>query len=269
MRVASLHIYPIKGCHRLDRDSVSVLPWGVAGDRRWLIVDEFGDAVTQRENVALTRIFPKPIEGGLLLSAPGCSDLKVAEPTFGPRLAVSVFSFSGVAAAGGPEADAWLTEALGQPVRLAWLDDTSQRGVPAGYGEPGDRVAFQDEFPVTLGNLNSLAALNDHIAESGSLEGPLPMTRFRPNIVIADAPPWAEDGWNGGRVRIGEVVFRVPKGCGRCVVTTTDQETGERGHEPLRSLGTQRNVDQKLLFATNLISDGVGTVRVGDTVTPV
>ncbi len=269
MRVASLHIYPIKGCHRFDQESVYVLPWGVTGDRRWLIVDESGDAVTQRENVALTGVFPKPVEGGLLLSAPGHADLKVAEPAFGPRMAVSVFSFSGVAAAVGPDADAWFSTVLDQPVRLAWLDDTSQRGVPEGWGEPGDRVAFQDEFPVTVGNLASLGALNDHIAESGSLEGRLPMTRFRPNIVIADAAPWAEDTWTGGRVRIGEVVFRVPKGCGRCLVTTTDQETGERGQEPLRALGQHRNVRQKLLFATNLIPDGLGTIRVGDTVLPV
>jgi uncharacterized protein YcbX len=269
MHVASLYTYPIKGCYRVEQDSAYVLPFGLAGDRRWLIVDEDGTAVTLRENVALTKVFPRIVEGGVRLSAPGRDELTVMEPALGPRLPVTVFSFDGVAAGAGPEADAWLSAALDQNVRLVWLDDLSQRPVPGPLAQPGETMVFQDDFPVTLANLASLAALNDLIAESGSTEGPLPMTRFRPNIVLAGAQPWAEDAWNGGRVRIGEVTFRVPKACARCTVTTTDPETGERGHEPLRALGQHRNVKQRLLFATNLIPDGVGTIRVGDVVEPV
>jgi MOSC domain-containing protein len=73
-------------------------------------------------------------------------------------------------------------------------------------------MMFQDDFPVSLANLASLAALNDLIAESGSAEGPLPITRFRPNIVLAGAEPWAEDAWTGGQLRIGEATFHVPEG---------------------------------------------------------
>jgi uncharacterized protein YcbX len=266
MHVAALHTYPVKGCQRVDQASAYVLPWGLLGDRRWLIVDEDGVAVTQRENVALTRVFPRTVDGGLRLRAAGREELSVEEPVVGERVAVSVFSFTGTATGAGAAADAWLSEVLSQKVRLVWQDDTGQRGVPPKYAQSGDSVVFQDEFPVTLANLASLDALNDLIAESGSLEGPLPMTRFRPNIELAGATAWLEDSWNGGRVRIGEVEFRVPKGCGRCVVTTTDQDTGERGHEPLRALGVHRNVNQKLLFATNLIPEGMGTIRVGDPV---
>jgi uncharacterized protein YcbX len=100
------------------------------------------------------------------------------------------------------------------------------------------------------------------------MEGPLPITRFRPNIVLGGAQPWAEDAWTGKGVRIGEATFHVPEGSGRCVVTTTDQETGERGHEPLRTLGRHRNVGQRLLFATLLVPDGPAQVRVGDTLEP-
>ena len=108
--------------------------------------------------------------------------------------------------------------------------------------------------------------MNDWIAESGSDEGPLPMTRFRPNVVVDGAPGWAEDGWVDRRIRIGGVTFRAAKACGRCVMTTTDQETGERGREPLRTLGQRRKVDQSLLFGTNVIPDGTGPIRVGDPV---
>jgi uncharacterized protein YcbX len=95
------------------------------------------------------------------------------------------------------------------------------------------------------------------------------MTRFRPNVIVSGFPAWAEDRWIGGRVRIGSVVFRVPKACGRCVVITTDQETGEKGREPLRALGKFRRYGDRVLFAVNLIPDGVGRISVGDAVVPV
>ena len=270
MRVVSIHTYPIKSCYRVDHERVEVEPWGMAGDRRWCVVDPAtGEAITQRDNRSLTQIRPQPLSGmGVVLRTAGQADLKVAEPVDGELVDVSVWSFTGRAVRAGAAADDWLSSALDQKVRLVWLADPTQRAVESPYAAPGDRVSFADGYPVLLGNLGSVASLNDLIAESGSLEGPLPMTRFRPNIVIDDAPAWAEDSWLGGRVRIGDVVFRVPKPCDRCVVTTTDQETGVRGHEPLRTLGRHRNINQKLLFATNLIPDGRGWISVGDAVEP-
>jgi uncharacterized protein len=272
MRVASLHTYPIKGCYRVDHERVEVEPWGMAGDRRWCVVDPAtGEAITQRDNSALTQIRPAPVPNtrGLVLRTTGHADLTVAEPVDGESVEVSVWGFTGWAVRVGAAVDDWLSSALDQKVRLVWLADPTQRVVEPSYAAPGDRVSFADGYPLLLGNLGSLASLNDLIAESGSLEGPLPMTRFRPNVVIDDAPAWAEDSWLGGRLRIGDVVFRVPKPCGRCVVTTTDQETGERGREPLRTLGRHRNTNQKLLFATNLIPDGRGWISVGDAVEPI
>jgi hypothetical protein len=92
------------------------------------------------------------------------------------------------------------------------------------------------------------------------------MTRFRPNVVVTGAPAWAEDDWVGRRLRIGEVTFRAAKACDRCVVTTIDQETGEKGRQPLFALGRHRRTEQGLLFALNLIPDGTGGIRVGDPV---
>jgi len=267
MRVASVHIYPVKGCHRVDLDRSPVEPWGLAGDRRWLIVDaDTGRAVTQRDTTRLTQLHPQLTSAGLRLMTPGRAALFVPPPVDGELTQVTVWRFTGAAALAGPAADDWLTAALDRKVRLVWLDDPTRRAVNPDYGRADDRVSFADGYPLLLANSASLDALNDAIAEGGSLEGPLPMTRFRPNVVITGAPPWTEDTWTGGRIRIGAVTFRVPKPCDRCVVTTTDQETGERGREPLRTLARHRNVEQKLLFGTHLIPDNRGRLAVGDRV---
>jgi uncharacterized protein len=267
VRVAAIHTYPIKGCRRLDHDAAAVEPWGLAGDRRWLVVEPDGTGLTQREVPALVWVHPRPrAGGGLVLGAAGRPDLDVPELTDAEPAEVSVHGKPVTAALVGPAADDWLSDLLDRKVRLAWLDDPTRRPVDPDYAQPGDRVSFADAYPLLLANTASLDALNGWLLESGSVEGPLPMTRFRPNVVISGAEPWVEDGWTGGRIRIGALTFRVPKPCGRCVVTTTDQETGERGREPLRTLARHRNVGQKLLFATNLIPDGAGTIAVGDPV---
>lgn len=267
MHLASIHTYPIKGAHRVDQDSARVEPWGLAGDRRFMPVDEQCVVVSQREEPRLTQVRPFTVDGGIVLAAPGMPELKV------PALAdeqveVTIWSNQVMASRCGMEADEWLSEAIGRRVRLVYLDDPRRRQVSQKYGRPDDRVGFADAYPLLLANTASLDALNGWIAESGSAEGPLPMTRFRPNVVLTGAPAWAEDGWVGGRIRIGGVVFRAPKPCDRCVMTTHDQETGAQGREPLRTLAKHRNVDQKLLFGVNLIPDGTGAIRIGDEVEP-
>lgn len=267
MRLAAIHTYPVKGCYRVEWDRAEVEPWGLAGDRRWLVVDPAtGLAVTQRDVPAMTQVMPGPDGAGIVLRTAGLADLVVAPPHDDDLTDVIIWGHRLKAARAGDAADDWLSTALDRKVRLVWLDDPRRRAVDPEYADPGDTVSFADGYPVLLTNLASLDALNDLIAETGSGEGPLPMTRFRPNLVVAGASPWAEDAWIGGRIRIGGVTFRVPKPCDRCVVTTTDQETGERGREPLRTLGRHRNVGQKLLFGANLIPDGRGSVRPGDPV---
>ncbi|GAA1809054.1 MOSC domain-containing protein [Luedemannella flava] len=269
MQVTALTTYPVKGCYRVDRRRAHVYPWGLDGDRRWLIADrETGAAVTQREISALTVLRPTlAADGRLTITAPDRPDLVVPEPVDGPPQEVTVWSFTGAAARAGEAADAWLSEVLDRKVRLVWLDDPTRRTIKPPYAWPGDVVSFADGYPLLLANTASLAALNDWLAEDGSPEWPLPMERFRPNVVVTGAPAWAEDDWVGRLVRIGEVTFRVPEPCGRCVVTTTDQETGERGREPLRTLARHRSIGQKLLFAVNLIPEGAGEIGVGDPVT--
>ena len=283
MRLAAIHTYPVKGCHRLDHDAARVQPWGLAGDRRWMIVDESGVGVTQREAPELALIRPEPRRGGLLLRVAGRPDLDVPEPADGDPVGVRVLSNHEPAPARTADVAAgeWLTGHLDRKVRLVWLGDPTGRQLPdADYREPDDRVSFADGFPLLLTSTASLDTVNAALLESGSPEAPLPMTRFRPNVVISGCRPWQEEEWSGRRLRIGSAVFRVARPCPRCVVTTVDQETGEKGREPLRVLAAIHRVNQKLLFGQNIIPDGVTgtatataataapTIAVGDPVQP-
>src|SRR5690606_3274422 len=135
MRLTSIHTYPVKSCHRLDHDGpVRVEPWGLAGDRRWMIVDPDGVLVTQREEPALTTVHPSPRPGGgLVLRAPGRPDLEVPEPSAADLVEVAVWGFRLPATPAGPEAGSWLSALLGRPVRLVWLDDPTRRPVDPEY----------------------------------------------------------------------------------------------------------------------------------------
>jgi hypothetical protein len=266
MRLSAIATYPVKSCHRLDHAHATVQPWGLAGDRRWLVTDDEGAVLTQREERRLTQIRPHFAGGALVLRHEGANDLTVpAAP--GDLEPIKVWRTAVALSRAGDEADVWLSTVLGRKVRLYYLDDPTRRPINPAYSNPDDRVGLADGYPLLLTNSASLAALNDWLAEEGPDEGPLPMTRFRPNVVVDGAQAWAEDGWLGRRIRIGAVTFRAPKPCDRCVITTTDQETGVRGREPLRTLARHRNVDQGLLFGTNLIPDGTGEILVGDEVT--
>lgn len=277
MRVASIHTYPVKGCRRTDRDTALVEPWGLDGDRRWLIVDEHGIGLTQRQHRQLVTLRAAPRPGGLILDAPGLAPLDLAEPVDGAEVQVRVFRGRPPAPvrAAGPEADRWLHRLLGRPARLVWLGEPSRNRVPwpvpAGTGA---EVSFADGTPLLLANAASLDAFNGWLRESGSPEGPLPMARFRPNLVVSGAAPWSEGEWVGRRIRIGDAVFHGVGECARCLVATIDQETGEHGREPLRMLAARRNIGQKLLFGLQLTvlaepgqPTGAGrTVSVGDAV---
>jgi uncharacterized protein YcbX len=260
MRITALATYPVKGCHRLEHDEAVVEPWGLAGDRRWMVVNADGVGITQRDTPVLTRLTVRPRPGGLTLSAPGLAAIDVDEPVDGPKEFVRVFRHKVPVAARVAET-AWSSAFLDRDARLVWLADPTGRPIET-HAEEDDRVSFADGYPLLLANESSLSALNDWLVEAG--HEPVPITRFRPNVVVGGADPWAEDGWVGQRLTLGEVTFRAAKSCARCLVTTIDQETGEKTGEPLNMLGRHRRFDEGLLFAINLIPEGPGRIRVGD-----
>jgi uncharacterized protein YcbX len=228
-----------------------------------MVIDPDGVGITQRIDSRLALLTALPRPGGLTLRAPGRPDRLVDEPVDGPKEIVRVFRRKSPVPARLADDGGWLAELLERDARLAWLGDPSARTIEQ-HAQPGDRVSFADAFPLLLASAASLDAVNDWLAEAG--DEPIPMTRFRPNVVVEGAAAWAEDGWVGRRLRIGDLVFRVAEGCSRCLVTTIDQETAEVGRQPLRVLGERRRFGDGLLFAVNLIPDGTGVIRVGEPV---
>lgn len=266
LSLSSIHRFPVKSCRGEDLDAATVEPWGLAGDRRWMVVDEEGEVITAREANDLVLIHPEIIADGLVLTAPDLPALTVPTPDPSHQTAVGIWKSRLTAAQAGAEADAWFGKALGRTARLVYLDDPTRRPTSIAFSEPDDRVSFADGYPLLVATEASLAALNDVVVErSEGAHPPVPMTRFRPNVVVTGSDAWAEDDWR--RVRIGDAVFRAVKGCARCVLTTIDPDTAVRGKEPIASLARIRRWDGATWFGVNLVPDTPGvTIRVGDEV---
>ncbi|WP_394435952.1 MOSC domain-containing protein [Streptomyces sp. SGAir0957] len=264
--LSSIHVYPLKAVRGHAPREAAVEPWGLAGDRRWVLIDAEQKAVTQRQHPRLAPAAAEQLPGGVRLSAPGMEPLTVEVPAATGTTPFQLFKDKVEAVPADPRAHAWWSAYLGSDIRMLHLDDpATRRPIDPRYARPGETVSFADGYPLLVTTLSSLDALNSLIAQGDHAdEGPLPMNRFRPNVVVSGTAPWAEDDWT--RIAIGEVTFRVAKKCGRCVVTTTDQDTAERGKEPLRTLARHRRFGDQLCFGTNLVPETPGTVRVGDPV---
>ncbi|SDH42938.1 MOSC domain-containing protein [Nonomuraea jiangxiensis] len=270
MNLASIHFYPIKSTTGHDVPEIEVQPWGLAGDRRYLVTGEQGELVTAREEPRLLACVARLDDAGTLtLTGPHAAPLRVVPTT--ERSLIKVGRTPVELTDCGDDAARWLSALLGRQVRLMWLDDPTRRPVNPEYARPDDRVSLADGYPLLLTSSASLARLNDWIAEGAVERGeevpaPLSMRRFRPNVVIDGVgTPFAEDAWR--RVRIGSVEFRVTKGCDRCVLTTVDPDTHTKGKEPIRTLSKYRRWEGKVWFGVNLIPDGPGRIAQGDSVT--
>lgn len=265
-RVASLHVYPLKGARALDLASSALEPRGLAHDRRFVATDTDGVCLTQRNCPSLARIVVLPSAAGMSFGAAGRGEILVIVPPDGPRERIRVWRSEIDAGSAGVGADAWLSRALGRDARLWFMDALARRDTPGDFG-PASPVSFADGYPVLLTTSGSLAALNERIIAGGGAG--VRMERFRPNLVIDGADPWAEDAWS--EVRVGDAVIELVKPCARCVVTTLDQAAGDaRGREPLESLvALRKSADPRVpgvVFGWNGIIRRTGVVTVGDPV---
>lgn len=269
MHVGSLHLYPVKSTAGLQVDAADVRPGGLRDDRRWMVVDASGQKLTALKNHRMLWVRAEPNgSGGLKLSYRDdarLAPIHVPVPTRSPDVAVDV-SRLGIATAATPEADAWLSEAIGRDARLVWLDDPARRPIGESHGgEPGDALSFADTGPIHLTTLASLNRLNDWLSEAG--EPALPASRFRSNVVVDGAvEPFAEDRWR--RVRIGGVTFRFAEWCDRCAIPTIDAVTLESSKEPTRTLARHRRWDGRVWFGIRLIPESYGPLRSGDAIEP-
>lgn len=189
----SIHVHPLKAARGFAPDEAVVEPWGLAGDRRWVLVDDSGKVITQRAHprmaLAAAGLLPG---GGLSLSAPGRDPLAVPVPEPIVTTMVELFRDKVEGVPASPEAGVWFSAHLAVPVRLVHLDDpATRRPIDPEYARPGETVSFADGYPLLVTTLASLDALNSLIAHGDHPdEGPLPMNRFRPNLVVEGTQAW-------------------------------------------------------------------------------
>lgn len=257
-RIAALNIYPVKSCGGIALDRAELTPTGLKHDREWMVVDEDGRYLTQRGLPRLALIRPVLDDATLELRSPDSGPLRVSLTARGAPAHVRVWADNCAAFDCGDDAAEWLEDFLDRPARLVRYDFRSQRlSDPSYCGGIEAGNAFSDGFPLLIISQASLDDLNDRLAERS--EAPLTMNRFRPNIVIDGVHAFEEDYI---RALTGEgIELRPVKPCTRCAITTTDQDTAERGVEPLLTLATYRHDDRLdgVAFGQNaIIARGIG-----------
>lgn len=261
MTLQSLTIYPVKSCGALELLESEVEARGLRYDRRWMIVDESGRFLSQREVPQLATIRPRLSPSELVLR---CGNAQLDIPLHSDNsqsMSVQIWGDDVEVVRVGELADDWLRDVLGVDAHLVWMPDEAKRLVDTAYAHQSEITSFADGFPFLVLSQSSVDDLNDRILSGG--EEAIETNRFRSNFVVSGALPYDEDSWS--HFRIGDCEFEVVKPCSRCAIPTIDQTTGQRtGKEPLRTLATYRQRNGNIYLAQNALPRKLGRVRVGD-----
>lgn len=262
LKISELYIYPIKSLQGIAVKQARVTPTGFEHDRRWLLVDENNRFITQRECHEMTQLLVSIANEGLVITHKTKGDSFSVPFTTEPRaddcgsISVVIWDDTCTAEYVSNEADEWFSRMLGMKCRLVYMPDTTQRITDQRYAPEGAITSFADGFPYLIIGQASLDDLNTR------LETPLPMNRFRPNLVFTGGAPYQEDRM--GNFKINLIDFYGVKLCARCVMTTIDQDNAATGKEPLKTLASYRLKNNKIMFGQNLIYSGDGFVSIGD-----
>ena len=257
--IQDLFIYPIKSVGGIRLNEAKVEERGFEFDRRWMLIDENGKFLSQRTypQMALLKV---EIEAESLKVFHASYPTDFVQIPFNEKgkelLSVTVWDDQMPAQLVNSSLDQWFSNVLGTNVRLVKMPLSTERKVDPKYAVNGESVSFADGMPYLLIAQESLNDLNEKLVT------PVPMDRFRPNIVFSGGDAFIEDSWS--EIQIGEVKMQVVKPCARCVMTTIDQETGIKNAEPLKTLATYRKVGNKILFGQNVVALSNGTIKVGD-----
>lgn len=286
MNISEINIYPIKSLKGISLSESVVEKRGLRFDRRWMLTDPDGMFFTQREVPRMATIGVKVTSDGLRVTSESHGSLGIpGEPDRGMFQDVTVWQSEVAGEVYVGEVSEWFSDVLERKCQLVLMPERTKRHVNPLFDTGEDVVSFADGYPLLLIGEGSLKDINDRLLDKYGDEEygehlPLPMNRFRPNIVVEGIDAFDEDGW--AKIKIGESIFRLPKPCARCVMTTVDQTTGEfDGKEPLKTLASYRLAKQVfpgkyeslgqtatgVLFGENLIPENPGTtIRVGDAV---
>jgi uncharacterized protein YcbX len=261
LTVSGLYIYPIKSLGGIALNEATLTDRGFEYDRRWMLVDENNRFISQREVAAMALLKVAVHSEGLQVKniRTGSSIIIPIQPVDTETTMVTVWSDRCRAQYVSTAADAWFSGQLGISCRLVYMPDTTHRQVDSRYAQNKEITSFSDGYPLLLISQASLDDLNNR------LPAPLPMDRFRPNIVFNGGVPFQEDMMK--EFAIGGIRFFGVKLCARCTITTIDQQTAEKAKEPLKTLSTYRTKNNNIYFGQNLLFEGSGTIRLGDTIT--
>ncbi len=255
----AITLYPVKSLAGISVSRWPVTKTGLQYDRKWMVIDQDRQFLSQRKLPHMALIKTALTDSHLILSAPGMENLLLAlAPVDGEIIDSTIWHDQCDARRVSAEADQWLSHFLKQDCRLVYQPDEMIRPVDPDYGRATDNVAFSDGFPFLIISENSLVSLNRDMQLN------LPMTRFRPNLVISGCSAYAEDSWR--EISIGGIDFRLPKPCSRCAVPTIDPDTAQSGKEPLTTLSRIRKWQNKVYFGQNALHNQCGLLTVGDTV---
>ena len=257
--VQDIFIYPIKSLGGIRLSEAEVQERGFQYDRRWMLVDSSGMFLTQRNLTQLALLEVKTVGDQLHVFSKKSPEIQVQVPigqAEGPEITVTIWDDELLAKIVSNEIDQWFSKYLGFEAHLVVMPESTHRKVDPRYAVLDESVSFADGMPYLLIGQESLDDLNSKLASS------VPMDRFRPNIVMTGGSAFFEDQLI--KIKIGEVDFQIVKPCARCVLTTVDQASGEKGKEPLRTLSTYRTRNNKIYFGQNVVALQSGTVRVGD-----
>lgn len=257
IQLSNLTYYPIKACRGFDITESNVERMGFEHDRRMMVVTPEGEFLTQREYPKLALVTPTLKNDSITLSAPNFDSIHFTIQKSGASWPVNIWKSKGVHAIDqGDETARWFSDWLGTSVRLVHFEEGFKRSLNPEYAiHADDHTGFADGYPILIISEESLQDLNS------KLDSPLPMNRFRPNIVVKGGEPFAEDSWK--RIKIGDIEMALVKPCPRCVVTTIDKETLKKGKEPLKTLNTYRTRDGGAMFGMNVIPLNSGRLERG------
>ena len=259
--ISELLIYPVKSLGGIRMESCRVTERGFEHDRRWMLVDAKNRFITQREFPELV-FFRTAILGNNICITDKRDNCSINIPLVtngGETIVVDIWDDRCEAICMDQPISDWFSERLLQSVRMVYMPDQSRRPVDPAFAENGELTSFSDGYPVLIIGEASLQDLNRR------LETPITMDRFRPNIVFKGELPFVEDGFL--EIFSGDVQFRAVKPCARCILTTTDQESGLRSPEPLKTLSVYRKLNNKIYFGQNLLVLKTGSIQVGDKLT--
>ena len=261
-RISQLFIYPIKSLGGISVETTLVTDRGFRYDRRYMLVDEHNRFLTQREHPVMA-LLQTMIDGSdLLVNHKKSVDMKLRLALIpvneGDITRVQVWEDICEAIYINPSADEWFSERIGLSCRLVYMPETSRRQVDKSYALKDDITSFADGYPILMIGQSSLDDLNSRMQEA------LPINRFRPNIVFTGGRPFEEDSMEHFIVH-GIHCYSI-KPCARCVITTTDQETGITGKEPLKTLASYRRIKNEVYFGQNVLTEGNGFISIGDSI---